>query len=77
MTIIGNDSVDEAQVAGSDDPRDSEAEEANNKLNAGLKSCRAVVSNYRALLEKKRTKKEARLAGSADLPDREIEGRRD
>jgi hypothetical protein len=43
-------------VSGIDNPRDSEAEEANNKLNEGLKSCRAVVSNYRALLDKKARK---------------------
>jgi hypothetical protein len=36
-----------------DESRDGEAEEANDKLNEGLKSCRAVVSNYRALLDQK------------------------
>jgi len=40
-------------VSGNDDAREREANEANNKLNEGLKSCRAVVSNYRALLDKK------------------------
>ena len=53
-------------MIGSDDPRDSEAEEANNKLNEGLKSCRAVVSNYRALLEKKRRKAAANDDPSPD-----------
>lgn len=53
-------------VSGTDDPRDGEAEEANSKLNEGLKSCRAVVSNYRALLDKKRGKKPAKDDG---LPD--------
>jgi hypothetical protein len=47
-------------VSGTDDPHDGEAEEANNKLNEGLKSCRAVVSNYRALLDKKRGKTAAK-----------------
>lgn len=40
-------------MSGIDDARDSEAKEANSKLNEGLKSCRAVLSNYRALLDKK------------------------
>ena len=48
--------MEEARVSGIDDARDGEAEEANNKLNEGLKSCRAVVSNYRALLDKRRAK---------------------
>ena len=43
-------------MSGIDDSRDSEAEEANNKLNEGLKSCRAVVSSYRALLDQERAK---------------------
>jgi len=43
-------------VSGIDDSRDDEAEEANNKLDEGLKSCRAMVSNYRALLDNKGTK---------------------
>jgi hypothetical protein len=43
-------------VSGIDDSRDDEAEEANNKLDEGLKSCRAMVSSYRALLDKKRAK---------------------
>lgn len=40
-------------VSGNDDARQREADEAHSKLNEGLKSCRAVVSNYRALLDKK------------------------
>lgn len=48
--------MDRVKVPGIDDSRDSEAEEANNKLNEGLKTCRAVVSSYRALLDKKRAK---------------------
>jgi hypothetical protein len=39
-------------VSGVDDSRDDEFEKANNKLSEGLKSCRTVLSNYRALLEK-------------------------
>ena len=32
------------------DPRDADFEEANSQLVAGLKSCRSVVENYRAML---------------------------
>jgi hypothetical protein len=32
------------------DPRDADFEEANSQLAAGLKSCRSVVENYRAML---------------------------
>ena len=32
------------------DPRDADFEEANLQLVAGLKSCRSVVENYRAML---------------------------
>lgn len=32
------------------DPTEDNFDEANAQLNDGLKSCRAVVSNYRALL---------------------------
>lgn len=32
------------------DPREPDFEQANNQLNEGLKSCRAVVNNYRAML---------------------------
>lgn len=32
------------------DPNDSNFDEANSRLNDGLRSCRSVVSNYRALL---------------------------
>ena len=31
-------------------PRDADFEEANSQLVAGLKSCRSVVENYRAML---------------------------
>ena len=54
-------------MSGIDDARDGEAEDAHNKLNEGLKSCRAVVSNYRALLDKKRAKKPAK-DDKADAP---------
>jgi hypothetical protein len=40
-------------VSGNEDAREREAKEAHSKLDEGLKSCRAVVSNYRALLNKK------------------------
>ena len=46
-----------------DESRDGEAEEANDKLNEGLKSCRAVVSNYRALLDEKRAQAATDEAG--------------
>ena len=32
------------------DPREADFEEANSQLVAGLKSCRSVVENYRAML---------------------------
>ena len=32
------------------DPREPDFEQANSQLNEGLKSCRAVVNNYRAML---------------------------
>ena len=32
------------------EPRDTDYEEANSQLAAGLKSCRSVVQNYRAML---------------------------
>jgi hypothetical protein len=37
-------------VSGIKDPRDADFEEANSQLVAGLKSCRSVVENYRAML---------------------------
>jgi hypothetical protein len=37
-------------VSKTEPPRDAAFEEANSQLNEGLKSCRAVVSSYRALL---------------------------
>jgi hypothetical protein len=38
-------------VTEKNDSPEGEFEEANNRLSEGLKSCRAVLSNYRALLE--------------------------
>lgn len=52
-----------------DDPQDGEAEEANTKLNEGLETCRAVVSNYRALLSKKRAKAAANDEQPGDEPE--------
>ncbi|HKH28158.1 MAG TPA: hypothetical protein VKA61_07450 [Sphingomicrobium sp.] len=37
-------------MSGIKDPRDADFEEANSQLVAGLKSCRSVVENYRAML---------------------------
>jgi hypothetical protein len=37
-------------VSETEPPRDAAVEEANSQLSEGLKSCRAVVSTYRALL---------------------------
>jgi hypothetical protein len=37
-------------VSGIKDPRDADFEKANSQLVAGLKSCRTVVENYRAML---------------------------
>jgi hypothetical protein len=37
-------------VSGINDSRDADFEEANSQLLAGLKSCRSVVENYRAML---------------------------
>jgi hypothetical protein len=44
----------EAQVAGEDDPKEVDAEQAHTTLNEGLKSCRSVVDNYREMLAGKR-----------------------
>ena len=63
------------KVSGIDDSRDSEAEEANNKLNEGLKSCRAMVSNYRALLDKKPIKPATDEAEPGETPDDDAEAR--
>ena len=41
-------------VSKTDDSREGEFEDANNKLSEGLKSCRTVLSNYRALLDSER-----------------------
>ncbi len=40
----------EVAVAGSEDPPEAAFEETRSDLKAGLKSCRAVVRNYRELL---------------------------
>ena len=45
--------MDRGQVSRNEDAREREANEANSKLDEGLKNCRAVVSNYRTLLHKK------------------------
>lgn len=37
-------------MSGINEPRDADYEEANSQLVAGLKSCRSVVENYRAML---------------------------
>ena len=37
-------------MSGINEPRDAVYEEANSQLVAGLKSCRSVVENYRAML---------------------------
>ena len=34
----------------SDNPRESDIERESSRLNEGLKSCRAVVNNYRAMM---------------------------
>jgi hypothetical protein len=41
-------------VSGIKNPRDADFEEANSQLVAGLKSCRSVVENYRAMLAPER-----------------------
>ena len=37
------------------DPPEGEFEAANSRLNEGLKTCRSVVSNYKALLSSEQT----------------------
>jgi hypothetical protein len=37
-------------MSGGENPRDGEFEQASSRLNQGLKSCRSVVNNYRAIL---------------------------
>ena len=56
-------------MSGIDNSRDDEAEEANNKLDEGLKSCRAMVSNYRALLDNKGMKPVINDGETGDPPD--------
>jgi hypothetical protein len=37
-------------MSGLDHPRDAEADEANSRLAEGLKACRSIVSDYRAVI---------------------------
>lgn len=37
-------------MADSNEPRDADFEQASSQLNQGLRTCRAVVENYRAIL---------------------------
>ena len=37
-------------VADADEPQDADFEQASSQLNQGLKTCRAVVDSYRAIL---------------------------
>jgi hypothetical protein len=46
-------------VSGIHDPRDADFEEANSQLVAGLKSCRSVVENYRAMLSAEQDEQDA------------------
>ena len=51
------------------DSPEGEFEEANNRLSEGLKSCRAVLSNYRALLESEGKDGAAGEEESSDEPE--------
>jgi hypothetical protein len=58
-------------VSGIHDPRDADFEEANSQLVAGLKSCRSVVENYRAMLSAEQGEPDADgRAGDAEFGDR-------
>ena len=48
------------------DPRDADFEEANSQLVAGLKSCRSVVENYRAMLTPEQDARNADGGGVGD-----------
>ena len=37
-------------MSGADDVREPDFEEASTRLNEGLKTCRAVIDNYRAMI---------------------------
>ena len=50
-------------MSGNEDSREREAKEAHSRLDEGLKNCRAVVSNYRALLDRKPRKRAAKDGG--------------
>ena len=39
-------------MSSEDHPREAEFEEASTKLSEGLRSCRAMVADYRAMLER-------------------------
>jgi hypothetical protein len=64
-------------VPSSTDPGDERPDTVSSRLNDGLRSCRAVLSNYRALLAEDRNQlsDQAGLAddakGSADQDERE------
>lgn len=54
-------------MSGINDPRDADFEEANSQLAAGLKSCRSVVENYRAMLSAEQDEPDADVCdGAAD-----------
>jgi hypothetical protein len=56
-------------VTEKNDSPEGEFEDANNRLSEGLKSCRAVLSNYRALLESEGKDGAAGEDQSSDEPE--------
>ena len=50
-------------MASGDDPRDADYQQASSQLSDGLKTCRAVVENYRAM-----------MTGEIALPANDIDG---
>ena len=53
------------------DPREPDFEQANDQLNEGLKNCRAVVNNYRAMLFGDQDSEIASPSGEPDSEDGE------
>jgi hypothetical protein len=48
------------------DPREKAAEEANSRLTEGLKACRSILSNYRAMIAGRRNNNHSQPEGSAE-----------
>jgi hypothetical protein len=56
-------------VSVGDRPEEAPVSEASSKLIAGLKSCRAVIENYRSLLTKEASTSDRPLSGQETMGD--------